>query len=644
MIYGASLGPFVKKALIDKGFQTNVSKIIETLSIDPAISNMDAVILGPKDMRGSAGQLLNTAVQKKHASIEILYFYQKDKEEDLIDGDVKKVRVDRVNLEGIHAAIEENVELHAIGRDSRIIESGDNRAYAREAAASVIEYPFVEQPADSYEPEIEEEQEELELPRPQTKTIEQRVMEMGQFADFDYFRKVLEKDTIMSELLTENTQYAGLVSILEALDSKIISVFKDTSITAESRFDQLKQIGVDRSAYKGLEGSVVADKLSAIMGAIVTSAESTVEARIHNIREALGSISTAQLVYQDRERIQSLVETRLNIQMDLMELSKDIIEVYQAMDRSVSDLTVSLDEKQPTGNEYINELMAPVKGLFIPQNMAAITNRLIDDLQKNRVALSIIEDKIKGLVSLVFKLCEEDATIIEYQQKLINILLAQRVEDVVIVDNLIKNSLRLFVGPVDTGRTATALTWSGVLSRRQNTLLLDLTGNSKLRQYGVESISLEQFLSDRMERQLLCVEGDLGDDLGRVDEVVSELKMRLNYYAHIHVLLDSTQTALLNRLARSALSVHFITDCTPRGTKLVEQAVAAFEGDNIAMKAILIDPPVDPFRVLADLSIDPLMAKIIIIPRIQHIRACSLNRTSPYDSREVVEIFEEAFR
>ncbi|QMV40477.1 hypothetical protein [Cohnella cholangitidis] len=52
MIYGASLGPFVKKALTDKGFQTNINKIIETLPLDPKVSNMDAVVLGPKDMYG----------------------------------------------------------------------------------------------------------------------------------------------------------------------------------------------------------------------------------------------------------------------------------------------------------------------------------------------------------------------------------------------------------------------------------------------------------------------------------------------------------------------------------------------------------------------------------------------------------------
>ncbi|WP_229717255.1 hypothetical protein, partial [Paenibacillus aceti] len=124
----------------------------------------------------------------------------------------------------------------------------------------------------------------------------------------------------------------------------------------------------------------------------------------------------------------------------------------------------------------------------------------------------------------------------------------------VIVDSIVKNSLRIFVGPEDTGRTATALTWAGVISRRQNILLPDLTGESKLRQYGVEPMALDTFLEQRLEQQFVCVEGNLNQMLERVDEVVAELKTRLNYYAHIHVILDAGQSELLSHLAPSALS------------------------------------------------------------------------------------------
>jgi len=175
-------------------------------------------------------------------------------------------------------------------------------------------------------------------------------------------------------------------------------------------------------------------------------------------------------------------------------------------------------------------------------------------------------------------------------------------------------------------------------------LLLDLTGQSKLSQYGVEPVQLEEFLEQRLERAFLCVVGSLDRPADQVHEIVVELKKRLNYYAHIHILLDASQTELIGQLAPSALSIHFITDCTPRGTELLRPAVEAFQEQNIAQKVILIDPPVDPIRLVNDLAIDPLLAKVIILPRLKYIRACSLNRMKPYESKEVEEVFEEAFR
>ncbi|MDQ0885094.1 hypothetical protein QFZ81_000182 [Paenibacillus sp. V4I9] len=634
MIFGASLGPFVKKAFLEKGFQTNISKIAENLAIHPNLSNMDAVVLSPKDLGGLSGQGLNAALRNKHASVGVIYLYQKDKDADLIEGSVQKVKIAKVTLEVIQETVNRIIETNLIGSDNRVIESGDGKTRDNLHIAEAVIDAGAEVEVSAA----------IEQPYVPTKSLEQRVVEMGQYADFNFFKHALEKDEIYKELMHENTHYAVLVNMLESLDSEIANVFKDTSLTAEIRFDKIKQIGVERSAYKGVERNIIADKVIAIMVAIVKSAELTVDTRINNIRNALDTMSTVKLVYEDQGKLQALIESRLNLQLDLMELSKEIIEVYKAMDRSVTDLLTNFEEEIPSKNEYIKEVLKPIKPIFTPQNVAAVTTKLIGDLQKNKVSLSIIEEKIKSLINLVFKLCEEDATIIEYQQKLINLLRAQRVEDVVIVDNVIKNSLRIFVGPADTGRTATALTWSGVISRRQNTLLLDLTGSSKLRQYGLEPVSLNDFLTDRMERHFLCIEGNFENDLEKVDEVVAELKTRLNYYGHMNILLDSTQTALLNRLASSALSVHFITDCTPRGTALLKETIEAFKEENIAQKVILIDPPIDPIKLLESLSVDPLVVKLIVIPRLQYIRACSLNNAKPFDSREIVEVFEEAFR
>ncbi|QMV40476.1 hypothetical protein [Cohnella cholangitidis] len=583
--------------------------------------------------------MLQAALNGKHASVGILYFYQKEKDADLIYGDISKIKIGKITPEEIQQEVERTIG--DIGRDNRIIESGDNKAHeiARVKLTTPIPKPI--------SPVIEAEQEVAATVLPEVeppKTLEQRIREMGEFANFGFFKEALRKDVVLAELMDQNTEYAGLVNMLEAYDREIASIFQEANLPAEQRFEMIKAIGIDRSTFSGMQNSIVADKLAAIMEAIVSSAEATVERRIESLREALGVVTSAELLYDDHGKLEALIDARMRVQVDLMELSKEIIEVYMAMDKTVTEQLDGMGAEYASDNVYINEIMQPLKPLFLPRNIAAVTNKLIGDLHKKRVVLSIVEEKIKKLVDLVFKLCEEDATIIDYQQKLIRLLMAQRVENVVVVDHVIKYCLRIFVGPADTGRTATALTWSGIVSRRKNTLLLDLTGNSKLSQYGVEPVELNLFLKDRLERQFICVEGNLEEEGNRVEEVVAELKTRLHYYAHVHILLDAGQTELLNRLAKSALSVHFLTDCTPRGNRLLKTTVEHFRAENVASKAILIDPPLDPHRMLADLSLDPLMTKAIILPRMQYIRACSLNQSKPYESWEVAETFEEAFR
>ncbi|THF73934.1 hypothetical protein [Cohnella fermenti] len=692
MIFGASLGPFVKKALENKAFQTNVNKIIEFLPQPPELSNMDAVVLGPKDMKGATGQALNEAVSIRHPRVAVFYFYMKDEEAELIGGDVRKIQAGKVTPDGIQQAVVSVIEMQAIGSDSRVLESADAKSFrpavslpglpdearteaeelrfeeseagampeahrereaAREEAASASEAAAASAVDTSVADTSHERMASIGLSSEEVAdllsgasglSIEAKLTEMGKFGDFDYFKRSLGKENVVSDLLRENTEYATVVNLLDVLDRRLFEVFKDTSLPPGERFERIKQIGVERAAYSGIGSSLLADKVRSIMEAVVTAAEATVEARIEQLRSALGTIADAKSVYEDRGRLDALIQSRLAIQADLMELSKQIIEVYMAMDRNVNELLTGIEDHHASENDYVNEIMKPYKPLLVPQNIGAVTNRLIGDLQRSRVALSIVEDKIKPLINLVFKLCEEDAIIIDYQQKLIQLLMAQRVEDVVVVDTLIKNSLRLFVGASDTGRTATAVTWSGIVARRHNTLLLDLTGQSKLRHYGMEPIGLEELLENRIERPFLGVEADLGEDLERVDQVVAELKTRLHYYANIHVILDASQTWLLDRLAASALSVHFITDCTPRGTEQVKRAIEGFKEDNIARKIVLIDPPIEPLRLLSELSVDPLTTKLIVLPRLNPLKACSLTRTRPYESQEITEVFEEAFR
>lgn len=669
MIYCSQLAPYVKKSLGNKAFQTNVSKIAETLPIDPAISNMDAIVIGPKDIGGLKGRVLLRAIAQKHPSVGIIFIYSKDKEAEALDGDVKKIKVKKITPEIVEEAIQEMIELKEVSKDNRVIVSSDTKIPSPEVVTPELSDAERNMLVTNHEvaSTVTEETPELTLsvtePEPfrlteeviledmrkkqevvETKSLENQIKELNEFGDWDFFKKSLEKDSVLRELMHENTQYAGVINMLEVIDKKIANVFKDTSLSAEERFDEIKKLGLEKSSYKGLDNNIVVDKVINIMDAIVHSAQATVDRKVNNIRKAMDTIAKKKMMYEDQSTLRALIDERLKIQTELMELAKNIIETYKTMDYSVGMLIESFENDLPSSNAYINEIMKPVKNIFLPQNVATLATRLMKDLQSNRVSMAALEGSVTEVITLLFKLCDTDNTIIEYQQKLIDLLQAQKVEDVVIIDSMIKNSLRVFVGTSDSGRTATTLTWAGMMSRRQNSVLIDLTGSSKLAQYGVNPVSLDDFLNERIERQFLCVEGNIDHDLERIDEILNELKTRLNYYPFITIVLSDKQKELLHKLSPSTLSVHFLTDCTPKSIGALNDIVASYDEDNVARKVILIEPPIDPISIINNMGVDPLLTKLIIIPRLSHIAACSLKGLQPHDNREVLEIFEEAFR
>ena len=69
MIFTAQLGSAVKKSQSDKAFITSVDKICASMPLDPKVSTMDAVILGPKDVMGVNSAKIQQAINVKHPGV-----------------------------------------------------------------------------------------------------------------------------------------------------------------------------------------------------------------------------------------------------------------------------------------------------------------------------------------------------------------------------------------------------------------------------------------------------------------------------------------------------------------------------------------------------------------------------------------------
>lgn len=681
MIYTAKLNVPVKKAFDKQAVQSTANKIISQLSMDPDVTNMDVVILGERDFEAPAtAQKLQKAIDNKHPDICVIYLYQKEAEADRCNCEFKK-RVKKMNPAEITDAFTEFVGEHNIRQGKQQLSSADfdvqendvldesKRVLIPTQEPEHIPDPepvvtAVETKQDDIVPEVdnsqftESEQVPLEstpaTPNPMdaTKEVVQPISKeeaylagITAYEDWEIFKEHMHRDSIVKNLIAENSEYVGLVNMLEVLDQRIEAVWRDQALTTDQKFDKIKAIGLERSVVRASTNSQEVEKVISIISTIVLAAKRTVEEKVQSMNTALYKITTDKSKIADTSYIDKAIEERSKAQIDLLNISRSIVDLYKSAHNLVDEEIQELDRKLPSANAFINDMVKPIgTQIFTPTNSAALANKLNQSLQENTIIASQMEESVNAVIEALFTLCQKDEEIINYQQNKINLLKAQRVEDVIITNTLLKKCMRLFVGADNTGRSATAITWSGVLSRRQNTVVIDLTGRDKFEDYGMKTVPLKDFMLNRIEEPLLCVASDhiLAPD--EVQDLVQELKSRLNYYANVNVILAPEDMNGLVQLSEEALTVHYITNCSTSSINTLHEIVENHKSTNIARKLICIDAPVSPLMIADAIGVDATATKIVMIPSVPSIRACALRHDRPYEFDDVVSIFEEAFR
>ena len=422
-------------------------------------------------------------------------------------------------------------------------------------------------------------------------------------------------------------------------------MFRDASLSADEKFEKIKAIGLERATARATQNSINVDKVISIISTICLSAKRTVDEKLNTIDTALYKVASDKASIMDTSYIDKMIESRTKVQMDLLNISRSILDIYSAIDTLVNEEILELDRKLPSSNEYVNGMVAPLgTQIFTPQNTALLTRKLMAALQENRLVWSQLENSVTAVIDKLFALCEKDEEIIRYQSHMINLLKSNNVEQVIITDSLLKRVFRVFTGADNTGRSSTAITWCGLLSRRNNTLLLDFTGKAKFREYGITPVTLNEFLSNRLERPFLCVESKdiLGPD--ELQEVIQQLKSRLNYYQYVNVIMHPDDKQGINQMCEDALCIHYITDCSTSSINVLRDLVAENTVQNVARKLITIDAPISPLSIADSIGIDPTQTKIITLPAIPAIKACALRHDRPYEYTDVAGIYEEVFR
>lgn len=703
MIFTASLNVPVKKALKKSVVPSTVNKICENLILDPETTRMTTVILGPKDFVGPKASQLQKALNNKHPDICVIYLYTSNDEADLCPNaftEQARKLTDKVVL----TAFEKYVGDHADETGQRVMSSADFDAPDDITATGggipmpgeepgddewdtapiqnrvPVPMPGVDTPPDIMgfgggipcpddSPIPAPESFGIPVPppavlptQPLTSEIptpaapmpapfqvsgkaEDRLSRITNYQEWQLFKESLRHESVVQELVLQNSEYEGLVQMLEVLDTRIQSVWRDNTLSPDQKFTEIKRIGLQKSSMRAGLNSINVDKAISIISTIVLAAQRTVDDRLNSIDTSMYKISTDTEQIMDTTHIDKAIQERTKVQLELLEIGRGILDIYKSVTDFVNTEIQELDRNLPSSNAFINEMAKPIgTQIFTPTNTAALVKKISTALQENKLVWSQLEERVDQCIQTMFELCAADEKVIQYQAHVIELMRSNRVENVVVADTLLKKVLNVFTGADNTGRSATTITWSGVLSHRGNTLLLDLTGRSKFREYGITPILFNDFMANRIERQFLCVETRGKLDPADITDMVAQLRTRLNYYQYINVIVAPEDVDMLNQLCEDAFCVHFITNCSTQSINQLRTVVTMNNVQNVARKLIIIDTPISPLSIADNIGIDSSSTKLIPLPAMNELRACALKHDRPYDYPEIVRVFEEAFR
>lgn len=493
------------------------------------------------------------------------------------------------------------------------------------------EAPVVEEPI---KPNLEERVES---------DFERNLKEVSNFHDWGLFKEAMSKDAAIRQLLEENTTYQGVVQMLSVLDTEIKTTYYDKGLTSQQKFEKVLEIGNKRSTLMATHNDILARKVLDVIDAVTIGARRTVNDLLDEHRKSMEQITVSKEGLFDETELHRLVDMRSKAMCELLALVKSTIQLYQAMDLEVSDVILDMDKRLPSDNEYINEMVGSAAEVLTPTNSMELARTMMRALQEKREAFVLMEEQVRKVIDSIRELFDRDEAIIQYQQHITQMLKAHRVEDAVIIDSVIKNILNVYIGQRGSGLTATALTWSGCLARRRNTLLIDLSNESKLGDYGEDVLDLDEFMRQRIDRPLCVVAGTV-PDVEALSELITELKTRLDYYAHINVILDSTQLEYAKVLAKESLTVNYITNCTKDNMEEMGNVYASVDVNNVAQKVLMVNPTIDVLKVAEYMNIDVTSTKCVSIPDVPKIKSCGVLQDKPYEYVGVRTVFEEAFK
>lgn len=474
-------------------------------------------------------------------------------------------------------------------------------------------------------------------------SLSERVKKAAESLDVENIEQLLQNGTVARELMAENADYMGAQTAISILDKQINAVYTDPKITnSQERMEKIISLCTQRSSHKAVANSLFAQKCEEIITTISQAAIDCVDELRDEYKTKYTPLDVANLFYQNRERLEAISAERLDGQLGLADTMSRLRRLYLVLDKTKDEAVQAISTPEISGNSLVNTSLKPMTDMFSPVNTTELVRAMLNAMESNRVTFAQAETDLTELFDSLFKVADLNDAYAVQSAKQLQLLEANRVEDLIICENTIKYKIHSMIGPNNVGKTATAVCIATARARTDNVLLIDLSTESHLDRYVRSTTTLADFYEAQTKDRLKIVKRTPSCIFNEY-KFEEALKSASPHYRYIYVLMSMDNVDEYAFLKKISLSVNFITNATIDKIEELRDLTSSFDEENTARLVTLINCEADPLDVLQALGVDQIMTRLIRIPFFKEIQSATLRRVNPCDSTFVSDFFIEAF-
>lgn len=653
-------------------FVSNRKQMIDRFILDPALSDVarEAFIVTDADFNVKTKKDFLEAAAAKHPDVVIIYVSRRGKSDVKPENGINMV-LEKPNAEKLANAVFSIIE--SVTRKADVVSSStiaqtefqntniemDEDVFT-DAFGKPLEFDYTA--AEEYkepEPEleagvevpvdlgvVEEPVVQEEMPSVPEETLLERLSNCQHITDLKNFTDELKATGIIKDIIKTQADYTAIEERIKGLNEKINAVYDDPLIPMQEKLDKVHALLYDKGYYRAKTNTVIEQRIEELFSTIISKTMGYVNERCRELDKAISKYATYPFEQHQSTRVTALLNERSNVLLELAAMQTEMQCIYMGLEKVATEITDTIADQSntDTGRPLQDSRQRLLGVATVPIETHEIIERI---LTKQYESAEDFEEAKRNIIELTKKLVHVlnmDKETFEAVTKTVELLKANNIEDTIIKETLIKKSLRVFVAQPGTGGTVIPYICSKVKSRESgNVLYIDITGNSKLQNYGEVTTDLAEWLDNPAEAQFKIVTGNLSNTPEMGQRLLVALTKAADYYRTINVVVRPEQNNIFDMIVPDVLCVNYIVDAASTDLEWYANFIKDTQYENVGQRVILNKAiPSVTSLVLDKLHlVTEYNVQCVSIPYEPVVVECAIRGIKPYEVEQVMLAFRE---